>query len=222
MIYIERLSKSFDRQTLWSDLDLTIPSGQMTAFVGPSGAGKSTLLNCIGLLESVDTGRIVYKEKDLTRLSTSGRRRFRRDTLGYLFQNYALVENATVEANLNIAQNAGYRLTLRRRIDYREVLEHVGLAGRSKEKVHHLSGGEQQRVALARLMVKRPAIVLADEPTGALDEANTRMVINVLREMSDQGCAVVIATHDDRVRDSCDETFSVDTREMSSVFTVGS
>ncbi|WP_444961639.1 ABC transporter ATP-binding protein [Nocardiopsis sp. M1B1] len=216
MIYIERISKSFGRRTLWSDLDLTIPSGQMTAFVGPSGSGKSTLLNCIGLPETVDTGRIVFKEKDLTRLSASGRRRFRRDNLGYLFQNYALVENATVAANLDITKNAGSRLALRRRIDYREVLEHVGLAGRSKEKVHHLSGGEQQRVALARLTVKRPAIVLADEPTGALDEANTRMVINVLREMSNQGCAVVIATHDDRVRDSCDETFSVDTREMSS------
>ncbi|MDX6311774.1 MAG: putative transport system ATP-binding protein [Streptomyces sp.] len=85
----------------------------------------------------------------------------------------------------------------------------VGLAGREKEKIYHLSGGEQQRVALARLMVKQPALVLADEPTGALDDANTTMVVDILREMSEAGCAAVIATHNDHVRDRCDAVFAV-------------
>lgn len=85
----------------------------------------------------------------------------------------------------------------------------MGLAGREKEKIHLLSGGEQQRVALARLMVKQPALVLADEPTGALDHTNTVMVVDILREMSDAGCAVVIATHDDYVRGRCDTVFDV-------------
>ncbi|WP_218782512.1 ATP-binding cassette domain-containing protein [Streptomyces sp. BR123] len=88
-------------------------------------------------------------------------------------------------------------------------MEQVGLAGREKEKIHLLSGGEQQRVALARLMVKQPALVLADEPTGALDHTNTVMVVDILREMSDAGCAVVIATHDDYVRGRCDTVFDV-------------
>ncbi len=139
----------------------------------------------------------------MTRLGPGGRRRFRRDKLGYLFQDYALIDNATVKANLDVARRRGTRP------DYARILERVGLAGRENEKVHYLSGGEQQRVALARLMVKQPTLVLADEPTGALDSANSAMVVNVLREMSEQGCAVVIATHNDGVRDACDLVFDV-------------
>jgi len=90
-----------------------------------------------------------------------------------------------------------------------EALDRVGLAGREKERIHHLSGGEQQRVALARLMVQRPVLVLADEPTGALDDDNSTVVIDILREMSEAGCAVVIATHDAGVRDRCDAVFAV-------------
>ncbi|WP_351234858.1 ATP-binding cassette domain-containing protein [Streptomyces sp. NPDC002133] len=90
-----------------------------------------------------------------------------------------------------------------------EALDRVGLGGRGKETIYHLSGGEQQRVALARLMVKQPTLVLADEPTGALDDANATMVVDILREMSEAGCAVVIATHNEYVRDGCDTVFTV-------------
>ncbi|WP_159944374.1 MULTISPECIES: ABC transporter ATP-binding protein [unclassified Nocardiopsis] len=200
MITVESLTKSFGRRTLWQDLDLTVPAGRMLALVGPSGSGKTTLLNCLGLLERPTGGRLLHQGTDLTRLGPGGQRRFRRDHLGYLFQNYALIENATVKANLDVA---------RRRGPHAHALERVGLAGREKEKVHHLSGGEQQRVALARLMVKQPSLVLADEPTGALDEDNGRMVVDTLREMARRGCAVVIATHNDSVRDACDTVFDV-------------
>ncbi|MFD3762293.1 ABC transporter ATP-binding protein [Streptomyces sp. NPDC058622] len=209
MIDIDNLSKSFGPRTLWSDVTLTISRGEMLALVGPSGSGKSTLLNCLGLLDVPSAGAIRHEEKDITKLDRRGVRRFRRDVLGYLFQSYALIENATVTANLDIATRPQRSVRGRRLVTIAEALDRVGLAGREKEKIHHLSGGEQQRVALARLMVKQPTLVLADEPTGALDQGNTTMVVDILREMSAAGCAVVIATHNDYVRDRCDTVFAV-------------
>ncbi|KAB1987687.1 MULTISPECIES: ABC transporter ATP-binding protein [Streptomyces] len=217
MIDIENLSKAFGARTLWRDVNLTVDRGEMLALTGPSGSGKSTLLNCLGLLDRPSTGSIRYEGKDITRFGRGDVRRFRRDTLGYLFQHYALIENATVAENLEVV--AGPRRSAQgesKGTDRKkggtavaEALDRVGLAGLEKERIHHLSGGEQQRVALARLMVQRPALVLADEPTGALDDDNSTVVIDILREMSEAGCAVVIATHDAGVRDRCDAVFAV-------------
>ncbi|MEU2617520.1 ABC transporter ATP-binding protein [Streptomyces sp. NPDC007157] len=223
MIEIENLSKVFGARTLWRDVNLTVNRGEMLALVGPSGSGKSTLLNCLGLLDRPSTGTIRHEGKDITRFGRSDVRRFCRDTLGYLFQHYALIENATVIENLEVVakprrpaqseatgtgKNTG-KSKNKGSAAVAEALDRVGLAGREKEKIYHLSGGEQQRVALARLMVQRPALVLADEPTGALDEDNSTVVIDILREMSEAGCAVVIATHDAGVRRRCDAVFAV-------------
>ena len=198
MLTLTGLTRTFGRRVLWRDLDLTVEPGRLLALVGTSGSGKTTLLNCMGLLDRPTSGRIEFRGTDLTRLGARGQRRFRRDHLGYLFQNYALMENATVRANLDVARPRGPRT------DRSAALARVGLAGREGERAHHLSGGEQQRVALARLLVKQPSLVLADEPTGALDGDNGAMVVDVLRDMSREGRAVVIATHDPAVRDACD------------------
>lgn len=163
MIDIENLSKVFGARTLWRDVDLTVHRGEMLALVGPSGSGKSTLLNCLGLLDKPSTGTIRYEGKDITRFGRGDVRRFRRDTLGYLFQHYALIENATVAENLDVvvkprrsARSDGRgKNTDKGRAAVTEALDRVGLAGREKERIHHLSGGEQQRVALARLMVQQ-------------------------------------------------------------------
>ncbi|MFK4145647.1 ATP-binding cassette domain-containing protein [Streptomyces sp. NPDC004065] len=209
MIEIENLSKSFGNRVLWHGINLTVSHGEMLALVGPSGSGKSTLLNCLGLLDKPTSGAIRYEGKDITRFGKGETRRFRRNTLGYLFQNYALIENATVHENLEVAVRPGRSSQGKGGTALAEALDRVGMLGQEKEKVHHLSGGEQQRVALARLMLQRPALVLADEPTGALDEANTAVVIDVLREMSGTGCAVILATHDAVIRDDCDFVFDV-------------
>ncbi|MFJ7985751.1 ATP-binding cassette domain-containing protein [Streptomyces sp. NPDC096351] len=207
MIEIQNLTKAYGSRTLWSGLDFTVEPGRLLALVGASGSGKSTLLNCLGLLDAPSSGAIRHEGRDVTKFSPRAARLYRRDVLGYLFQNYALIENATVAANLDIA------IAPRRRSagapTIAEALERVGLAGREKDRVHRLSGGEQQRVALARLIVKQPSLVLADEPTGALDEDNTALVVDILRAMSDEGCAVVIATHDSSVRDRCDTVLTV-------------
>ena len=217
VIDVEKLSKRSGARTLWHDVSLTVGRGEMVALVGPSGSGKSTLLNCLGLLDRPAAGAIRYEGKDITRFGKREVRLFRRDVLGYLFQSYALIENATVEENLEVAVKPRRALRDQGRPPLSEALERVGLAGREKEKVHHLSGGEQQRVALARLMVRQPSLVLADEPTAALDRANTDMVLDTLREMSRAGCAVVIAAHDDVVRDACDTVFAVGETSWSKV-----
>ncbi|MFD6637043.1 ATP-binding cassette domain-containing protein [Micromonospora chalcea] len=206
MISINGIAKSFGTRTLWSDLSFTVDQGQVVAVVGSSGSGKSTLLNCLGLLEPVNAGEIVIGGRDITRFRAGAQRRFRRDTLGYLFQNYALIENATIAFNLNVAVTTRAR---RSRDEFEAALEQVGLGGRGKERVYRLSGGEQQRVALARLLVKKPTLVLADEPTGALDSDNATMVISVLRGMAESGCAVVIATHSKHVESNCDSTLDL-------------
>lgn len=209
MISVNGATKSFGNRLLWSDLSFSVDKGKMVALIGPSGSGKSTLLNCLGILEPVDSGEIVIDGRDITRFRAGAQRRFRRDVLGYLFQNYALIENATVEFNLDVAVATGRRF--RSRDAFEAALQRVGLGGRGNDMVYRLSGGEQQRVALARLLVKKPTVVLADEPTGALDSDNATMVIGVLRQLAEIGCAVVVATHSKHVESNCDSTVDLGT-----------
>ncbi|MCM6774530.1 ATP-binding cassette domain-containing protein [Nocardia sp. CDC159] len=180
----------------------------MAAITGPSGSGKSTLLNCLGLLEPPTSGRIVYERTDLTALNRRKARHYRRNSLGYLFQHYALIENATVADNLELAfTKRATRAT--RRIRCHRALEQVGLAGRENTTIHQLSGGEQQRVALAQLLIKQPPVILADEPTAALDIANIDIVINILRELTTTGATVIVVTHNDDLRTRADVTHTL-------------
>lgn len=200
MIRVDELGKSFGRRTLWSGLNIAVEAGQIAAITGSSGSGKTTLLNCLSLLDRPTEGHITYGRTEVTALSRSAGRRYRRDHIGYLLQDLALIEDGTVEANLRLAR------TTRRGHEVRqqEALDRVGLAGRAKEKIYHLSGGEQQRVALAQLLIKSPSVLLLDEPTSALDDVNTGMVIDVMGELAAAGAAVVVATHNDQLRARAD------------------
>lgn len=201
-VRVRGLAKSFGQRLLFRDLDLHLPGGSMTAVVGASGAGKSTLLNCIGLLERPDAGSIVVGGQDIVQHRGRSARLFRRDVLGYLFQNYALVDNATVAQNLDLAFAGGRRRPTHPERD--SALARVGLGDRAASPVHELSGGEQQRVALARLILKQPSLILADEPTGALDLANATVVVDALRSFAAQGATVLVATHAPLVAEACD------------------
>lgn len=204
VLVVSSLKKSFGPRVLWENIDLRAERGTLTGLIGASGSGKSTLLNCIGLLTAPDGGRISFDGVELLDMGSARRRIFRRDTLGYLFQNYALMEDATVKENLAVAMR-GRKDTGR----MREALESVGLADRLNTRVAALSGGEQQRVALARIMVKAAKLILADEPTGALDPTNAGIVMGHIRAIADQGACVVIATHDPFVMDSCDQLLNL-------------
>ncbi|WP_334122873.1 ABC transporter ATP-binding protein [Glutamicibacter sp.] len=207
-IIVSDATKSFGQRVLFSGLDFGVSAGQMTALTGASGSGKSTILNCIGLLEDLDYGQIFIGGRDIARFGPEKRRKFRRDTLGYLFQDYALIENATVQENLEVAIAAKGRRAVRT-TNFDEALERVGLAGRHREPIYQLSGGEQQRVALARLIVKAPSVIVADEPTGALDSQNEQMVLQELERIAHNGAAVLIATHSETVANACSEVLSL-------------
>lgn len=206
-IVVSAATKKFGDRVLFDRLSFEVQSGHMTALTGPSGAGKSTLLNCIGLLESLSKGSITIDRTEIARLRPTARREFRRDCLGYMFQSYALIENASVHANLEVAVAAQGRRA--RAVDFEGALDRVGLGGRGREPVYRLSGGEQQRVALARILVKKPSVILADEPTGALDEANADMVLRELAKIAAEGASVVIATHSRQVVEACGEVITL-------------
>lgn len=215
MIEVRRVSKRRGRRVLWQDLTFDVDRGETIALVGPSGAGKSTLLDCIGQIDTFDSGSI-----RINGVVAGGRGRsarlVRRDHLGYLFQDFGLVPDLTVQANIDIA-----RVATRRRsgkaMRTAAALERVGLVGRAMDRAHELSGGEQQRVALARLLVKQPDVVLADEPTSALDGANATMVLGLLDEFAESGAAVIIATHAADVEARASKTISLIGTEDSGV-----
>ena len=211
MITVSNLTKSFHKQPpLWENLSFDVPPHSVTALTGPSGSGKSTLLNCIGALETPDSGSIQVFGTEVTKLGYRKARKYRRDYVGYLFQDYALIPDQTVYDNINLAARPNQIFPSKAMLtQVAEVLEQVGLAGYERRQVCELSGGEQQRVAIARLLVRPPKVVLADEPTGALDHDNSLRVIAHLRDLADGGAGVVVATHSDLVAGSADQHMKV-------------
>lgn len=178
-------------------IELQVRPGQFLAVTGRSGAGKSTLLNVIGGLDRPTSGRVVVDGEDVTALDEAGHVRLRRETVAYIFQSFGLI------AILSAAENVELPLRLRgtdpdeRRDRVAEVLELVGLAERAHHRPYELSGGEQQRVAIARALVNRPKLLLADEPTGQLDAATGRSILELIRSVVEiQGVTAIVASHD--------------------------
>ena len=180
MIEIENLCKSFGNKVLFDKFNLTIRDGEFIVFAGESGCGKTTLLNMIGGLEKTDSGIIRIDGKDIK--ERKNLKEYYLYKVGFLFQNFALVENKTVRENLEFVQKKA-----RTDISIEEALNKVGLADKINEKIYKLSGGEQQRVAAARLLVKKCMIVLADEPTGSLDSRNGERIMEMLHMMNEMG-----------------------------------
>jgi putative ABC transport system ATP-binding protein len=202
-----RLGKTFGPRTAFSDLSFTLAPGETLAITGPSGSGKSTALHCLGLLERPAEGTINLLGEQVWPPAPRGRRpsavAWYRDRIGFLFQNYALVEDRSVEYNVLLGRPRGLLRGVSKatRTAAAEALAVVGLGDRGQDPVYELSGGEQQRVALARLLLKDPRIVLADEPTGALDEGNRDLVLDLMETLAARGAAIVVVTHDRAVAD---------------------
>ncbi len=202
------VSKSYGGRPVLRDVSLTIAAGEMVAVTGRSGSGKSTLLNVVGLLEKADSGEVrLFGE--WAKVGSRGATRLLRDRLGYLFQNFALIDGDTVDNNLKIAQAYGGGSRTALEGNRAQALQAVGLPGVGSRKVYELSGGEQQRVAIARLMLKPCDLVLADEPTGSLDAANASLVIELLRELNRRGKSVLVVTHDGGVAAACHRTIDL-------------
>ncbi len=202
MIEIKNLCKCFGDNIIFNEFNVTIEDGEFVVFAGKSGCGKTTLLNIIGSLEKPDSGSVKVNGLDIN--NKKNQKEYFKNVVGFLFQNFALVENKTVRKNLELVQKK-HRTSMT--ID--DALEVVGLTGKEETLVYKLSGGEQQRVALARLMIKSCKIILADEPTGSLDTQNAQMVLETLKEMNRQGKTIVLVTHDERIISSSERVIKL-------------
>ena len=198
VISINDISKVYEGPPPVKALDgvsLNVNEGDLVAIVGQSGSGKSTLLNMIGLLDSVTDGSIEIEGKDISDLTDNELSKFRGEKIGFIFQSFFLLPGLTAQEN--VAEGLLYQgISRSDRLEKAgEVLEQVGLGDRLSHLPKELSGGQQQRVAIARALVQDPAFVLADEPTGNLDKESGKNILNILKELNDQGKTVIMITH---------------------------
>jgi putative ABC transport system ATP-binding protein len=192
--------------TALHQISLSIPRGRMVALVGASGSGKSTLLNLLGAVDRPTTGTITIGGRDLSGMSDSDLALFRRRRLGFVFQSFHLLPSLTVFDNVAVPFVLDRALTRQRRSEIDQLLARLGVSDKAHRHPDELSGGQQQRVALARAVIHRPDLVLADEPTGNLDAATGRVILDLLVELQREfGVTVVMATHSDAAADRCDD-----------------
>lgn len=202
MIKLSNISKRFNDQVVLDGFNLEVEQGEFIVIAGPSGSGKSTLLNIIGLIDTADQGKYELLDYVNVKPYSSKAMRLLRLSIGYLFQNYGLVNDFTVNQNMDIAIR--YAKSSDKQTVIMDALKTVGLNDMDKKKVYQLSGGEQQRLAIARLLVKPCHLILADEPTGNLDDVNKDIVLKLLRSMQKAGKTVIVVSHDTEMIDSAD------------------
>lgn len=209
MLKTLNMTKKFDQRTLFDHLNLEFKSGKVYALIGPSGSGKTTLLNILGHLEKIDAGDILYDRKSLFKIKTQ---QFFRHDLGYLFQNFGLLESQTISDNLDlglIGQKLEPNAKKQKKLNsLKQVnLEYLEL----NQKIYSISGGEAQRVALAKVILKDPPLILADEPTAALDPTNGDEVMKLLLSLKNDRRTIIIATHNKSIWEQADEIIDIST-----------
>lgn len=207
MIEIEGITKSFGQLQVLKGIDLNIDKGEVVSIVGPSGAGKTTLLQIIGTLDRADSGRVIINGTDVSRMKEKEQSAFRNKEIGFVFQFHQLLPEFTALENVTIpALIKGVSATDARK-QALEMLNFLGLSDRASHKPAELSGGEKQRVAVARALINNPAVVLADEPSGSLDTKNKEELHNLFFELRDKlGQTFVIVTHDEGLAGQTDRT----------------
>ena len=193
-------------------IDLDIAEGESAVILGASGSGKSTLLNILSGLERPDGGNVLYGDEDITTLSDSALTRFRRDNIGFVFQQYYLLSGMTVEKNVRMGAD------LASNSEYIDIIKAVGLGEKLEKYPSQLSGGEQQRVAIARAIAKKPKVLFADEPTGALDESTGRQVLNfMLKLQSELGFTLIMVTHNSNIAQTAKTVIKMNSGRIESV-----
>lgn len=208
VIRLENITKRFGDRTIFQDFNLDIEKGEFLGIRGESGSGKSTLLNIIGLLEECE-GTIRVEGREIDRKNDKQVRKLLREEIGYLFQNFALIDDRTVYDNLKLVLRKAPKAEERRLM--LDALKRTGLGDVLDKTVYQLSGGEQQRVAVARLILHKCSIVLADEPTGSLDQENAEIIIQLLHEFHKKGCTVIMVSHDPNAFRHCTRVINIGT-----------
>ena len=210
MIQLRGITKSFGSLQVLKGIDLDIERGEIVSIVGPSGAGKTTLLQIMGTLDRADSGSVVINNTDVSRLSQKALARFRNQEIGFVFQFHQLLPEFTALENVMIPALIAGRSRKEAHKRAEELLAFMGLSDRATHKPAELSGGEKQRVAVARALVNKPAVVLADEPSGSLDSANKTELHSLFFRLRDElGQTFVIVTHDEQLAATTDRTIQM-------------
>lgn len=218
MIEIKNIKKIYGKgenlNEVLKGVSLTVENGSFSVILGASGSGKSTLLNVISGLESPDAGQVIYDGMDISRLSEKELTAFRKDKIGFIFQQYYLLPNLNVDKNVKMgADLAGNK-------DYVSIIEEVGLADKRNKYPAALSGGEQQRVAIARALAKKPEVLFLDEPTGALDEQTGRSILDYILKLQKQlGFTMLMVTHNQNIAQTADTVFKMNSGRIEKVYT---
>ncbi|MFA7447277.1 MAG: ABC transporter ATP-binding protein [Weeksellaceae bacterium] len=199
MIKTENLNKVYRTEEVetraLNNVNLHIKAGEFVSIMGPSGCGKSTLLNILGLLDDVSSGSYLFDQQEMAQLKESGRSKVRKKNIGFIFQNFNLIDELNVYENIELPLIYNGIKATERKQKVNEILERMNIAHRDKHFPQQLSGGQQQRVAVARALVTEPKLILADEPTGNLDSRNGNEVMELLTNLHAKGSTIVMVTH---------------------------
>lgn len=207
LLELRNISKIYGELKALDNVSFHVDNGEWLAIMGPSGSGKSTMMNIIGCMDKPTSGEVLLDGRDISRESAKNLTAIRRDKIGLIFQQFHLVNYLTAVENVMVAQ---YYHSMPDEKEALDALARVGLADRAKHLPSQLSGGEQQRVCIARALINYPEIVLADEPTGNLDEANENIVIDIFRQLHKEGTTLIVVTHDPEVGEVAQRTITLE------------
>ncbi len=201
LITLKNITKTYStgsqKTPVLKGLDLTINEGDFIMIMGKSGSGKTTLMNIIGFLDRITTGTYQFKDEDVSSLNENKKSDYRNENFGFIFQQFFLIQSLNVQQNVELPMvYKGVKNSKEKKEKAKEFLEMVGIGHKIKEKTTELSGGEQQRVAIARALVNNPLLIMADEPTGALDSETGKVIMDTLKQLNEQGKTIVMVTHD--------------------------
>lgn len=213
MIEVKHISKSYgsdsNKVNVLKDLSFSVTKGSFVAITGTSGSGKTTLLNCVSGIDSIDSGEILYDEKDISKLKPEQRKLFRRKNIGMVFQNFELLPILNVRENILLPLRLNHMASDEEY--FNEIVTTLGIDSKLKNRITELSGGQQQRVAIARALITKPSLLCADEPTGNLDRSNTTEVMRLLKKInSELKTTILLITHDSKVAEYADKVIRIE------------
>lgn len=210
LLSLENITKSYDKKSIvLNEFNLSVNTGEMVAIMGKSGSGKSTVLNIISGIESADSGRYIFKGNDMSKVSGDKMTVFRRENIGFVLQHFALIENNSVFKNIALPLYLKHESKNVIKGKVLELAKDLEIENKLDKKPKQLSGGEAQRVAIARAIINQPSLILADEPTGALDENTGLKIMQIFRKLHHKGHTFIIVTHDSSVAEMCDRTIKI-------------
>ena len=212
MITAKNIKKKYNDQEVLRGIDLKIDENEFVVILGASGSGKSTLLNILSGLEKSDSGEVVYDNESISDYSEKQLTKFRKDKIGFVFQQYYLLNNLTVEQNVKVGAN------LANNKEYVDIIKELGLDDKLSKYPNELSGGEQQRVSIARALAKKPTVLFLDEPTGALDEETGRKILEYLLKLKDKShFTMIMVTHNENIAELANKIIHVGSGRITSI-----